>query len=654
MELKKFKTIDYNQFGNDVQRCLSHVIKKITNEKILSNIKGIKEMFRSYDQINLNLKNNNIELVKENKTFKNNMDKYNIYKKFVYELDKHKNKEKKQSHLENLTLEYIRKGYKVPNFSHNLFKGNPLNYNGMIIRNYFNELYKQENKPINDKEKNLFYLCKLQKNIKNIKNIKIMNSVGYQSISSNKDINFSRKESNSFESNKNEINNKQNLNNLILKSIYNSEKKRKEGLSEKNSLKRNTKNNNFIDIISDYKTIDENEDFQKLNDYEKKHIKILIKESQNTKKYNNMIEKIIKNKNFFKIIDNNEIEFKNETKKKKDITNKMKSSIELKNLKKHLKINIPNSEENSFSSENKNISSSKSLNLYLKNRKKNIQHNSIPNLKKDKIKIRNSRNIKVYRKEEKSLTLKYNITNNNSTKNLKNYIRSNKKFKKTMIQNQKNNKNKLLNNILKDIINNNRRNTYLINPNTDTNFLKIINEKEGINNNINNINEKKSNIKKYRMKILKRNNTVKYQDFNKMYNKIKKEENLNYLYNKINSQINVDEDADFINEFKNYFIKNKDMTEESLNNFINRKYNIKDFFNLCTIVDKKIKYGNIMNNFKKNYMKIGKLDGRKELLKEEGKQDYIISHLFQEFLNSLDGKRKFYEYQCNDFDLNSL
>ena len=61
-----------------------------------------------------------------------------------------------------------------------------------------------------------------------------------------------------------------------------------------------------------------------------------------------------------------------------------------------------------------------------------------------------------------------------------------------------------------------------------------------------------------------------------------KEENLNNLFKKINTGKNPDEK--FVNEYKNYFIKNKNLSENDLNEFINREYESKDYFD-----DKSIK-----------------------------------------------------------------
>ena len=58
-----------------------------------------------------------------------------------------------------------------------------------------------------------------------------------------------------------------------------------------------------------------------------------------------------------------------------------------------------------------------------------------------------------------------------------------------------------------------------------------------------------------------------------------------------------------------------------------------------------------MNKWKKNYLRIGKLDKIKYLLRQEVKQDHFIIHLLQKYMNSMDGKRNYYDYESNDLDL---
>ena len=655
MELKKkYKTLDYNQFDNDVKKCLSPIIAKLSKENTISCIENIKNLFHSYDKINSNIKKGNIKISKENKIFQEHMNKYQIYKKFIENSNKHKNNAKKISQIDNLVLEYLKKGYKVPNISHNLFKKSPLNYSGLAVRNYFNKFIKEEKRQITDKEKNLDFLYRLHHNVKTLK--KMMHSKDYAQ-SPNKNSTIASQDASNFESPENSVKYTRNFNNSILRNIHIEEKKRV--LSEKKKLsKNNTKNSiNNLTIYLQSKSIDNDENFNELNDYEKKRIKNLIKEADSLKSYKGFVEKALTDKNFFKIIDNNDIDLtKINQIKQNDLENekvnsfnskinKKKSSISIKKAKK--KVNFAELDETSLSSPSPpELSSSKSLNL---NKNKSKENVPLPVVINDKHSILQPQ---------------------------MNYIRNNKDHKKTVIGSKKY-KNKILAFI--NQANNskgNKRLSFPINPFIGNKFLKTAKENNTININITNINNnnnanntnnannmdnsivKKSSFKKYKIKNLKRCNTLNFKSafkFNtnkymKKEDNSNKEENLNALYNKINTQINADDN--FISEFKKYFIKNKDISEKSLDKYINRKYEINDFINFCSTIDQKVKSSNIMNNWKRNYLKIGKLDERKAILKEEGNKDYVIKHSLHDFLNSIDGKRKYYEYKCDDFDLN--
>ena len=87
------------------------------------------------------------------------------------------------------------------------------------------------------------------------------------------------------------------------------------------------------------------------------------------------------------------------------------------------------------------------------------------------------------------------------------------------------------------------------------------------------------------------------------------------------------------------------MSEHDLNEFINRDYEPKDFYNLVNSVDAKIQSSDMENKWRKNYLKIGKLEGRRKLLEEEKKQDNYISHLLQYFILAKFGKYKLYQFQ---------
>lgn len=654
MELKKkYKTLDYNKLDNEVKKCLSPIIAKLSKENIISCIESIKNLFHSYDKTNSNIKKNNIEVSKENKVFQEHMDKFHTYKNFIENSNKHKNNTKKTSHIENLIIEYLKKGYRVPNISHNLFKKNPLNNNGLDVRNYFNKLIKEEKRQITDKEKNLDFLYRLNYNIKTLKNMKHSEFKDYAQ-SPNKNSTIISQDGSNFGSPEKIVKYTKSFNNSILRNIYIEEKKRVFSEKKKQS-KSNGKNNiNYMNIYLKNKSIDNDENFNELNDYEKKRIKNLIKEADSVKKYKGFVENALNNKNFFKIIDNNDIDLNviNQI-KQNDIENenlnnfncrrnKIKTSISTKRVKK--KVNFADLDETSLSSPSlPELSSSKSL---YSNKNKSRQNIPLPAVLNDKLLL--------------------------SPPQMK-YIRNNKKDKKTMIVNRKY-KNKILEFINKD--NNskaNKRLSFTINSFTGNNFLKTVKENNPQNfnitnnnkntnkdNNVDNLIGKKSILKKYKIKNLKRSNTLNFKNEFKFRNNkylknediTNKEEKLNILYNKINTQINADDN--FIAEFKKYFMKNKDISEKSLDKYINRKYEMNDFISFCSTIDQKVKRSNIMNNWKRNYLKIGKLDDndRKAILKEEGNKDYVIKHSLHDFLNSIDGKRKYYEYKCDDFDLN--
>ncbi len=652
MELKKkYKTLDYNKLDNEVKKCLSPIIAKLSKENTNSCIENIKNLFHSYDKTNSNIKMNNIEISKENKVFQEHMDKYHIYKNFIENSNKHKNNIKQSSHIDNLVLEYLKKGYRVNNISHNLFKKNPLNYSGLAVRNYFNKLIKEEKRQITDKEKNLDFLYRLNFNVKTLKNMKHSEFKDCVQLSNKNSIVVSQDDSN-FDSPEKSVKYTKSFNNSILKNIHIEEKKRV--FSEKKKLSKN--NINYMNIYLKNNSIDNDENFNELNDYEKKRIRNLIKEADSLKSYKGFVENALNNKNFFKIIDNNDIDLdKINLIKQNNIENekvnnfnckkyKMKSSISIKKVKK--KVNFADLDETSLSSPSPpELSSSKSL---YTNKNKSKQDVPLPVVLNDK---------------------------NSMSPPQMNYIRNNKNHKKTVTVNKKY-KNKILAFISKASKSKaNKRLSFPINSLTGNNFLKTVKENNLLNINITNIknnidnntiNEnnaensigKKSILKKYKIKNLKRSNTLNIKNafkFNsnkymKNEDNSNKEEKLNALYNKINTQINADDN--FIAEFKEYFMKNKDISEKSLDKYINRKYEMNDFINFCSTIDQKVKNSNIMNNWKRNYLKIGKLDDRKAILKEEGNKDFVIKHSLHDFLNSIDGKRKYYEYKCDDFDLN--
>ena len=225
MELKKkYKILDYNNLDNDVKKCLSPIIKKLSKENIISYIENIKNLFHSYDKTNSKIKKNNIEISKENKIFQEHMDKYHTYKNFIENSNKHKNNTKKSSQIENLVLEYLKKGYRVPNISHNLFKNNPLNNSGLAVRNYFNKLIKEEKREITDKEKNLDFLYRLNYNVKTLKNMKHSEFKDYAQLS-NKNSTIVSQDASNFESPEKSLKYTRSFNNSILRNIHLEEKK---------------------------------------------------------------------------------------------------------------------------------------------------------------------------------------------------------------------------------------------------------------------------------------------------------------------------------------------------------------------------------------------------------------------------------------------
>lgn len=614
MKLKRFKTLDYDNLKNDAKKCLSPVIKKITNNNIALSLKKIKYMFTSYE-FNVS---NNIKIYKElatsNKKFMNYIHRYYSYTNFIKKKEKHKIKKEQINEINNLKLQYIKKGYKIPNF-HNLFKRNPLNLHGISIRQYFNELYKKDKKKISIKEKNIDFLLRLERIINNLKNNKNLESNDYI-----KSANISPKRRHSimkkfkyFESPENKYKNMKNLMSISNNIFNNIENESNINFFNKNkSISKNINKN----------LIEENDEFKELNEYEKKRILNIIKEEENIRNYKQYINRILNDKNFFNVIDSDEIELDKEFIKQNnnidslDIrSNKIDSSISIINLKRKSKINS-NLNDISFSSEKPEIKSNKNIDINIK--KKFDSNPKLLVINNNCIYSRNIKNPKL----KKSLTLKY------FDDNQKNIPIEN--INKNEFSNLTNIKNKLKE----------KRLSYSTKRNSIFNFKKLLNENDKTNKNILKIYDLKNhnniNIKNTHQNIIKK----------KFLNK---EESLNYLFKKINSEKNLKED--FINEFKNYFIKNKNISENILNNYINRKYDITDFANLCTSIDKKIKEGNIMNKWKKNYLKIGKLDKIKNLLEKEGKQDYFINHLLQNFMNSMDGKRKFYDYDNEDYDL---
>ena len=665
---KKYKTLNYKNLKIDAFKCLSPAFKKLSSQNISSNIKTIKSMFNSFD---LSLKNTNIknkELVKENDIFKQHLHKYYSYKNFLDNKQKHKNKNK-ISEIDNLKIKYFNKGYKIPKISNNLFKISPLILKGISIKNYFNELYRKEKKEITLKEKNIDFLNRLQNDIKEMKinkNSYLIEDNLVKSVNISPNRRFSIIKQNLKKANSR----------VSIKSIKSMSDEDNDFESENKEI--TTENKETVDekdkkkYLSDYDKLEEDEYFKELNEYEKNRIIKLLKEEENVKNYNKFIINVLKDKNYFKTIDTDDIEFNNKKEEEVKDANiidsiQLNSSKTIKKLKRKSKISISNSDENSYSSEDNPImQSSQTVNIYLKTLKNNyikpniiLTNNTNNNINNNDNKNVNSRNIKTFPKLKKSRTLKdIDKIKNQSQKNQNiNYI-SYKNFPNLLIIPNKKNDNMNYNNINKNQI---KKFSYSLKPQVITNFLKTINEEKIQSDKSNRNMVKNSKIfNKFNANKIKKNKDKKMLSLNfyninnnglKKNNKfLNKEESLNYLFKRINSEKNLDLDNEFINEYKRYFIKNKNISEDFLNKYIERKYNIKDFINLCLSIDEKIKKGNVLKKWKKNYLRIGKFEEIKPLLQEQGKQDYFINHLLQCYMNSKNGKRNYYDYDIKDID----
>ena len=368
MKIKyKFKTLNYEKLKIDVKKCLSPVLKKVSKRNISSNINQIKSLFNSYDLSLINKKEKNKELIRENNIFKHHLNKYNSYKNFLANKKKHKIKGKQLSQIENLKIKYFNRGYKIPKLSNNLFKISPLNFQGISIRQYFNELYKKEKKEITLKEKNVDFLSRLEKAIKDMK---IKKNSYIIDTKDKKTVNISPR--------KRIFNIKQQLKKTIskssTKSIKTIDNKDKDIQSEINKNK----------YLSDYDLLEEDEEFKELNQYEKNRIIKLLKEEEKIKKYNKFINNILKDKSYFQVIDTNDIELKHEEQKNNNNNNtinpnKMISSKTIKHIKRNSKISISNSEDNSFSSEYRPFKPSNQTMDYYTKTLKNI-HNNKPKI----------------------------------------------------------------------------------------------------------------------------------------------------------------------------------------------------------------------------------------------------------------------------------
>ena len=584
MKPKKPLTLNYESLSNDERNYLFPASKKILSYHINSNINTIKSMLKLYNKKLEEQKYKNSEIIETNTRFKNYMDKYNEYKKYYQERDKHKIQKKSKSTINILTDTYINKGYKIPNLQKNIFHVNPLNDTGKVIQKYFDEYIKNKKKLVTHKEKNFYYLNKLKDCIQAQK---------YKGNKAQLELTLS---------NYNNKNNKDNNNsNLFLKNYFNNIiNHNKHCLSEN---EKEIEKNNFNNY-----NIEKDEHFLQLNEYEQNNIKQLIKEREEIKKYKSFVEKALKDKKYFKVIDCDDVELnkKRELKTINSIKTSSKKSIKIKIDDKKDKSN-----ESKDSSENDDVSSYKS------NKKgKTVETSHINKYMTDDIMK------KQFSQKKFSVALYKNFSNYklfNFPQKKINFISLNKK-----ITNEKDSD-----------LNEHFANKKLSFSNREENFADIINE------------VKRDKIIK-KTEVIKDNKVLKQFKFsgkntNKKLNQLDKEKSLNYLFKEINK--GTIPNNKFLKEYKKYFLKAKYMSEADLNTFINRDYEPKDFYNLINTVDTKIKKGDIENKWRKNYLKVGKLEGRKHLLKEEQKQDYFINHLLQYFILAQYGKVKLYEFQ---------
>ena len=378
-------------------------------------------------------------------------------------------------------------------------------------------------------------------------------------------------------------------------------------ISNPNTTKIKGKNYNMSNLIikkyfnseNNY-DIEKDEYFKELNEYEQNNIRQLIKEYEEIKKYKLFVDKVLKNKKYFNTIDNDSFDLI----KKKEITSatslknnnnkRIKIKIDYNNINENLEKFVKSEDNNEFSSINSNL------------KENSINSNNENNKTENNFK-------KKFITKQLSFTLNNHNSKFNFSRQKNNYISLNKKiftFKDFDIRTPKANKK-----------------------------LSFSKGKDNFGNLLNEI-KRKNIIKK--TEIIKGNNFLeKYIE--QKFPKLSKEKSLNYLYNNINSDNNYDQE--YLNEYKKYFSRNKNMSESDLNEFIKRDYEPKDFYNLVSTVDDKIQKVNIEDKWRKNYTKIGRIEERKNILNEEKKQDNYINHLLQNFILAKYGKFKLYEYK---------
>ena len=389
-----------------------------------------------------------------------------------------------------------------------------------------------------------------------------------------------------FKDNKNmlELNLASNINNQNNKNIDNND-------TYSNLFLKNYYKNIALNNKNDKYNFDENENFMKLSEYDQKNLIKLIKDNEDNKNYNEYLEKILKDNKYFETIDDEYIDL--DKKKEFKTLNSIKSSN-----KKILKIKI----NNNFNDLYEGFRSARNNEINNNNKYLNSNDNlSLKKTTKKKLSFAMSNNYnKIFSTPNKKNSFMGNNIKTISEKDIT--INKNKITKKLSFSKQQN---------IEDLLYNIKR----------SNKIK---KTEILGGNI--------FLKKY-----------KFSGINKNLSKLTKEKSLNYLYNKINE--GKIPDNKLLIEYKKYFIRNKNMSENDLNEFINRDYEPKDFFNLVNSVDDKIQKSDIENKWTRNYSKIGKLDERNNILKEEKKQNFFIHHLLQNFILAKYGKIKLYQFQ---------
>ena len=586
MKRNHLKLLDLDSFSTDAKKCLSPVQKKISLYYINSNIKAIKSHIKNFNITNPSKKYKNLETIETNSRFKKYMDKYYAYKQYIKEKDKHNIKKRTKSTIDLLVDNYIQRGYKKPNLQKNIFHTNPLNDNGKIIQKYFNEYIKNKKKPVTIKEKNFYYLYKLQDCIrtqkyKDKKNLQmLLNSTNFNK---SKDI-------------KN-LNNNYNLSNIFLKKFFHNinhiQKKpclsEGENIPENNlDISNNDKNSNNI------YNFEHDENFMKLNEYEQNNIRELIKNREENKKYKIFIENVLKDKKYFNIIDNDSIELdkKPEIKTMNSIKNdnnkklmKLKRKIDNKNICNKLDDSSNSSENDDFINE-----------IDKANHKKKLSTIANP-LQLSNYRLYNYPQVKNFISISRN-TIFGKMKDSEINPEKKVYFSADQEEKDEQ-KNQKNTKRKV----------NKNRKTELLREN----------------------------------KFFKKYNFSSRNLINNKMSKLAKEKSLNFLFEKIKTGEIPDQKA--LNEYKKYFFMNKNMSESDLNDFINREYGPQDFYNLVNSADTIIKKANFENKLKKYYVKNGRFEEKKNLFDEEKKQDNYISHLLEYFILAKYGIYNLYQFQ---------